>query len=246
MQQESVNKRIIRDFYRRAVAQGDLAFAEEIIADEYIQHSKAVKPGKAGLLEALAYMKQMPKPANPSKPFLRLIADGDYVVTNMCFTWGGKQKVVVDLFWFQNGKVAEHWDAMQDEPETTLNGNALMDGPLPNEETNLTVVNKERIGAFYEQVFIRHAIGTCSDFVAMDLIQHRSDIANGLYGLTNYLRQTPNWQSVERVLRIIGDGDFVVVQAEGYQEQNPMMFYDIFRLNGGKVVEQWGVQQPVG
>ena len=62
MQQEVINKAIIRDFYRRVVGQGDLAFAEEIIADEYIQHSSSVKPGKAGLMEALSYMKQLPKP----------------------------------------------------------------------------------------------------------------------------------------------------------------------------------------
>ena len=70
MKQEDINKSIVRDFYRRAVSQGDIAFAEEIVADDYIQHSSAVKPGKAGLLEALNYMKQMPKPATTSTPRL--------------------------------------------------------------------------------------------------------------------------------------------------------------------------------
>ena len=131
MQQHEINKSIIRDFYRRAVGQGDIAFAEEIISDEYIQHSMQVKPGKAGLLEALRYMKQMPKPATITAPFMRLIAEGEYVVTNMSFGWGGKQKIVVDLFRFENEKVAEHWDAIQDQPETSRNTNAMMDGPLP-------------------------------------------------------------------------------------------------------------------
>ena len=234
MQQESINKAIIRDFYRRTVSQGDLAFAEEIIADDYIQHSSAVKPGKAGLMEALAYMKQMPKPANPSKPFLRLIAEGDYVVTNMCFVWGGKQKVVVDLFRFQDGKVAEHWDAMQDEPDTSLNGNAMMDGPLPNEEVEQAASNKKLIHALYEQVFINRDTGNCSDFVATDLIQHIPEVSNGLVGLMDYLRQQPGQWSVEKVHRIIGEGDFVVIQSSGQWEQKPTMFYDVFRLNTGK------------
>ena len=245
MQQESINKTIIRDFYRRTVSQGDLAFAEEIIADDYIQHSSAVKPGKAGLMEALAYMKQMPKPVNPPKPFLRLIAEGDYVVTNMCFAWDGKQKVVVDLFRFQDGKVAEHWDAMQDEPETSQHGNAMMDGPLPKEDVEQTVINRKQVSGFYEQVFANQTIDACSDFCASDLIQHIPEIDNGLYGLMDYLRQQPNQWSVEKVHLIVCEGDFVVVHSEGHWQQNPAMFFDVFRLSDGKIVEQWGVRQLI-
>jgi predicted SnoaL-like aldol condensation-catalyzing enzyme len=120
--QTNIHKSLIRDFYRRAVNQGDLAFADQLIADNYIQHSPALKPGKGGLMEALQLMKQMPKPAATSTPFFRLIAEGDFVVTNLSFDWGGKQKVVVDLFRFENGKVIEHWDAVQDEPATSANG----------------------------------------------------------------------------------------------------------------------------
>ena len=246
MQQESINKSIIRDFYRRAVGQGDLAFAEEIIADNYIQHSTSVKPGKAGLLEALGYMKQLPKPATTVTPFFRLIAEGDYVVTNMSFDWGGQQKVVVDLFRFQNGKVAEHWDAVQNQPETTENGNALMDGSLPNEAGDQTAMNKALVRTFYEQVFINQQIEDCTAFVAPNLIQHIPEIANGLTGLMDYLRRQPDEWSIEQVHQIIGEGDFVVVRAEGHQQNKPTMFYTIFRLSDSKIVEQWGVWQLVG
>ncbi|WP_020601866.1 nuclear transport factor 2 family protein [Spirosoma spitsbergense] len=245
MQQESINKAIVRDFYRRAVSQGDLAFAEEIIANDYIQHSLAVKPGKAGLLEALGYMKQMPKPATPAKPFLRLIAEGDYVVTNMSFDWGGKQKVVVDLFRLQDGKVAEHWDAMQDEPESTVNGNSMMDGSLPVDDDKQTFTNKKLVRTLYEQVFINRDTNTCHDLVATDLIQHIPEVSNGLVGLMDYLRQQPDQWSVEKVHHIIGEGDFVVVQSSGRWEQKPTMFYDVVRLSDGKVVEQWGVRQRI-
>jgi predicted SnoaL-like aldol condensation-catalyzing enzyme len=245
MQQESTNKATIRDFYQRVVGQGDLAFAEEIIADDYKQHSSSIKPGKAGLMEALVYMKQLPKPATTIKPFLRLIAEGDYVVTNMSFDWGGQQKVVVDLFRFQDGKVAEHWDAIQDQPESAINGNSMMDGPLPIDDAELALVNKKFVSAFYEQVFINRDISACRDFVATDLIQHIPEVDNGLAGLMDYLRQQPDRWSVEKMHRIIGEGDFIVVQSSGYWEQKPAMFYDVFRLNDGKLVEQWGVRQPV-
>ena len=243
MQQEAKNKAIILDFYRRAVGQGDLAFAEAIIADNYIQHSKAVKPGKAGLLEALAYLKQMPKPTTITKPFMRLIAEGDYVVTNMAFSWGDKQKAVVDIFRFQDGKVAEHWDAMRDEPDTSLNGNAVMDGPLPVGDAGLTVRNKHIVGEFYEQVFVKRQLDALPNFVLPSLIQHIPEIANGLTGLRDYLQQKAGQYSIEKVHQIIGEGDFVIVQSEGKWLHKPGIFYDIFRVDSGKIVEMWGVRQ---
>src|SRR5882762_4912086 len=77
METLSSNKEIVLDFWKRAIGQGNLEVAEQRIAEDYIQHSASGKPGKAALLEALAMLKQMPKPENPPKPFMRIIADGD-------------------------------------------------------------------------------------------------------------------------------------------------------------------------
>ena len=243
MQQEAINKSIIRDFYRRTVSQGDIEFAKEIIADDYIQHSPMVKPGKAGLLEALAYMKQMPQPATTTKPFMRLLAEGEYVVTNMSFEWGGKQKAVVDIFRFRNGQVAEHWDAIQDQPETSPNGHAMMDGAVETEDIDLTETNKKRVSEFYQRVFIKKQLEALPDFVSPDLIQHHPDIANGLAGLSDYLHHQSSHLSIKKVNLIIGEGNFVVVQLEGKLAEKSGTFYNIFRLSHGKIVEQWSVNQ---
>lgn len=243
MQQEAINKSIIRDFYRRAVGQGDLDFAKTIIADDYIQHSPMVKPGKEGLLEALAYMKQIPRPASTSAPFLRLIAEGDYAVTNMSFGWGDKQKVVVDLFKCRDGQVIEHWDAIEDQPETTRNGNPMMNGPLPSEDNSLVRINKAIVTKFYEQVFIKHQFDELPESATADFIQHVPEIENGIAGLITYLRDSSNHVIIEKVGHVIGEGDFVVVQAEGKVGERRATFYSIFRLSEGKVVEQWGVKQ---
>lgn len=243
MQQEIINKSIVRDFYQRAIGQGDLAFASQIIADNYVQHSPAVKPGKAGLLEALAYMKQMPKPATTASPFMRLIAEGDYVVTNLRFIWGDKQKAVIDIFRLAGGQLAEHWDAIQDQPETTLNGHILMDGPMPVDGNYSAETNKTIVRDLYQRVFMSQQLEALSDFVAYDLSQHKPKIANGLTGLNEYLKQELEHFAVEKIQLVIGEGDFVFVQSAGKLEQKPTMFYDVFRLSSGKVVEQWGLDQ---
>jgi predicted SnoaL-like aldol condensation-catalyzing enzyme len=244
MQSNMVNKSIIRDFYRRAVGQGDIAFAETILADDYLQHSPALKPGKAGVLEALQYLKQMPKPANPSKPFLRLIAEGEYVVANLRFDWGGKSRVVVDLFRLRDGIIAEHWDAVQDQPETTVNGNAMMDGPEEAEDLDLTEQNKRIAGECYQRVFVDKQLDALADYVRPDLIQHIPPIDNGLSGLREYLSRPPDQLSIRKLHRIIGEGNFVAIQSEGQLARKTHVFYTIFRLRGGKIVEHWGIQQP--
>lgn len=243
MQKETLHKSLIRDFYRRAVAQGDIAFAEQLIADNYSQHSSALKPGKAGVLEALNLMKQMPKPVSTTAPFMRLIAEDEYVITNLSFDWGGKQKVVVDLFRFENGQVAEHWDAVQDQPEKTANGNAMMDGPLPIEDATLTAINKKNAVELYQRVFIDKQVQALSEFVADDLIQHNPDIATGLAGLHSYLDSATLF--ISKIHRAIGEGDFVVIQAEGQLAGKPTMVYEILRFDHGKIVEQWTVKSRI-
>ncbi|KAA9355351.1 hypothetical protein F0P93_09505 [Larkinella humicola] len=243
MQNTDYNKSIIRDFYRRTVANGDLDYAEQIIADDYIQHSLMVKPGKAGLLEALKAMQQIPKPPASAKPFMRLIAEDEYVVTNLRFEFGGKQMVVVDLFRLRSGQVIEHWDAVQQQPETTLNGHSMMDGTVEIEAIEATEANKKFVEVFCQRVLIERNIETLSDYVTSDLIQHKPEIANGRDGLWQYLHQKGGDFAIHKVLQIIGEGQFVVVQSEGQLDQKPVTFYDVFRLIQGKIVEQWGVQQ---
>lgn len=245
MKQIELNKSIIRDFYRRVVAGGDLDYADQLIADDYIQHSTTVKPGKAGLLEALRYMRQMPKPAAPTRPLMRLIAEDDYVVTNLSFAIGGKQKAVVDLFRLRDGQLVEHWDAVEDQPEKSLNGNSMLDGPVEIEDVAFTAENKALAGEFFQGVWVNRDLKLLPEYVAADLIQHQPDMANEREGLEHYLRQKADRLVIEKIGRIIGDGNFVVIQSEGQVDQKPCAFYHIFRLRERKIVEQWTVKQMI-
>lgn len=243
MQQEQTNKTIIRDFYRRAVGQGDIAWAETIIANDYIQHSTYVKPGKRGLLESLEQLKQMPKPVSTTPPFMRLIAEGDMVVTNMSFSWGGKQKAVVDVFRLKDGKIAEHWDVMQDQPDYSRNGRALLDGPQPAEAPEQTGSNKALVAQLYPNVFVGTLGAVPLEGIDQEVQQHCPDIADGWEGLRAYLREPTNRPVVDTVHRLIAEGNFVVVHAEGRQHNQAVALVDIFRMQEGKIVEQWRIKQ---
>lgn len=242
MQQQSINKSVIRDFYCRALGEGDVTFLERVVADDYFNHSRMAKPGKAGLIEAVRYMKTIPKPVNPARPFLRLIAEGDYVATNLSFDWAGKRKAVVDIFRFRDGLLAEHWDAVEEQPDTSLNGRPLMDGPAEIEDLPSTAANKNTATAFFQTVLASGKPEALASFVATDLVQHNPLITDGLTGLADYLQRHPGTWWGRRACLVISEGNFVVIQSESQPGDEPAMRYDVFRLDGGKIAEQWGVK----
>ena len=80
-----------------------------------------MKDGKAGLRDAIEYLKSLPKPKEEDKsPIILAIADGDYVMLLLDLSFMGKHLLVADLFKVIDGKIVEHWDAIQD-----ITGNAM-------------------------------------------------------------------------------------------------------------------------
>jgi predicted SnoaL-like aldol condensation-catalyzing enzyme len=56
------------------------------------------------------------------------VSDGDLVMVHGRYTgWGPKPMIAVDIFRLKEGKVAEHWDVMQEEVSAanTTSGNPM-------------------------------------------------------------------------------------------------------------------------
>ena len=119
------NKKNAVAFYRTAYEGDPKAAISKYVGDQYIQHNPDVKDGLNGFIE---YFERMAKEyPDKSIEFVRCIGEGDLVALHTHQTWpGNDQYVTMDFFRFDaNGKICEHWDAIQQIPENSANNNTM-------------------------------------------------------------------------------------------------------------------------
>lgn len=106
-------KQFIADFYREFFNEHDVKSAEKYVAEDYIQHNPGVKQGRAALMEAFA--KRFVIDPEFHVEIHRIILEDDFVAVYLKnVNAEGKTRVrVVDIYHIENGKLAEHWDVLQ-------------------------------------------------------------------------------------------------------------------------------------
>jgi len=119
------NKKNAIAFYQTAYEGNPKKAVEKYIGEEYIQHNPDVADGMQGFIDYFERM-QVEYP-DKSIEFVRCIAEGNLVALHTHQTWPGNDEyVTMDFFRFdENGKICEHWDAMQRIPENSANPNKM-------------------------------------------------------------------------------------------------------------------------
>lgn len=90
----------------------DYAKAVEYWSEGYIQHSAHIPPGRDGLFNLV---RNAPAALHYENDLI--MAEGDYVMLHGRFTENGRPRawVAADVVRMENGRLAEHWDVLQDE-----------------------------------------------------------------------------------------------------------------------------------
>ncbi|MBR0873231.1 ester cyclase [Bradyrhizobium tropiciagri] len=109
--------------------------------------------------------------------------------------------------------------------------------------------NKKVVLAFYETAFRGAPERAASEYAGATYIQHNPRVADGTQGFVAFVRglltSFPDMKLM--IKRVIAEDDLVVTHAHIVKipGEPGLAVVDIFRVEGGKVVEHWDVVEPV-
>lgn len=212
--------------------------------NKYIQHNLGVADGLAGfgaLLQAL--------PPNSAKVnTVRVFQDGDFVFAHTEYDFFGP-KIGFDIFRFEDGKIVEHWDNLQETAKPNPSNHTMIDGATELKDLNKTEANKVLVQNFVEDILVNGKMEKLAGYFDGDnYTQHNPNIPDQLSGLGTTLGELAKqgvFLKYDKIHRVLGEGNFVLVVSEGHFGKNRNAFYDLFRVENGKIAEHWDTIEEI-
>jgi predicted SnoaL-like aldol condensation-catalyzing enzyme len=215
-----------------------------INANKYTQHNLQVEDGLAGFGKLL---QQLP-PNSAKVNTVRVFEDGNFVFAHTEYNFFGP-KIGFDIFRFEAGKIVEHWDNLQTTAAPNPSGHTMIDGATTVTDPDKTAANKTLVQSFVDDILVNgHMEKLAGYFNGDHYIQHNPLIPDQLSGLGKALEAwakqgiTMKYDTIHTVL---GEGNFVLVVSEGHLAGKHSSFYDLFRVENGKIAEHWDTIEEI-
>lgn len=228
----------------KSIETGDSGPIACVNPNKYIQHNLAVADGLQGFGELL---RQLP-PNSAKVKTVRVFQDGDYIFAHTDYNFFGP-KIGFDIFRFEENKIVEHWDNLQETAPANPNGHTMIDGPTESRDIDKTEYNKTLIRLFVEEILINGKMEKLAGYFDEDnYIQHNPQIGDGLSGLGTALKGMAKQgitMKYDKIHKVLGEGNFVLVVSEGRFAGCHTSFYDLFRMESCKVAEHWDTIETI-
>ncbi|MFM8911529.1 MAG: hypothetical protein ACKOE6_01265 [Flammeovirgaceae bacterium] len=228
----------------KSVETGDSVPVSYINPNKYIQHNLGVADGLAGFG---ALLSQLP-PNSARVNTIRAFQDGDFVFTHTEYNFFGP-KIGFDIVRFEDGKIVEHWDNLQETAKPNPSGHTMIDGSTELKDLDKTESNKTLVRNFVDDILVNGRMEKLAGYFDGDnYIQHNPNIPDQLSELGATLEALGKqgiFSKYDKIHRVLGEGNFVLVVSEGHFGKDHNAFYDLFRVENGKIAEHWDVIEPM-
>lgn len=228
----------------KAIETGESVPVGVIDPNSYTQHNLGIADGLEGFGAALA---QLP-PGSARANTVRVFEDGEFVFAHTDYDFFGP-KIGFDIFRFEGGRIVEHWDNLQTTAGPSPSGRSMIDGPTEATDLDKTEANKALVRRFVEDILVNGKLDRLGGYFDGDAyLQHNPHIADNLTGLGAALQAMAEagvTMKYDRIHRILGEGNFVLVTSEGSYAGEHTSFYDLFRVEEGKIAEHWDVIETI-
>ncbi|MEO8068560.1 MAG: nuclear transport factor 2 family protein [Flavobacteriales bacterium] len=237
------NKQMAADLIR-SIETGDHVPIAYINPEKYIQHNLMAADGLAGFGEL---MKMLP-PGGAKAKVVRAFQDGDYALVHAQYDFFGP-KAGFDIFRFEDGRIVEHWDNLQEIAAPNPSGHTQFDGPTEATDVEKTETNKTLVRDFLQNILVEGKMEKLAGYFDGDnYTQHNTMIGDGLSGLGSALQALTKQgitMKYDKIHMVLGEGNFVLAASEGTFGGKPTVFYDLFRVQSGKIAEHWDTIETV-
>lgn len=234
----------------RTFATGDTETAARLLDENYIQHNLAYGTGEAAFLGSVEYLASAPVKTTVNN--IRAFEDGDYVFLQTVYNFAGAgEQVAFDIFRFdEDGEIAEHWDnlaPLADQPNPS--GRTQIDGALEITGLDKTEENRQLVKNFLYDVMQGNNPDKTADYFDGDTyLQHNTAIADGVSGLNaalSALAQQGIQMIYDETHMVLAQGNYVLAVSEGTYGGAPTSYYDLWRVENGKIAEHWDVMETI-
>lgn len=230
-------------------ATGDTETARGLLAPGYIQHNLAYGTGADAFIGSVSYFGSAPVKTTVNN--IRAYEDGDKVFLQTVYNFAGMgEQVAFDIFRFDaDGRIAEHWDNLAAKADPNPSGRTQIDNVAPVKDFEKTEANRELVRDFLYDVMQGNNPQKTPDYFDGDTyIQHNTGIADGLSGLgaaLAALAEAGVQMIYTTVHQVLAQGNYVLAVSEGTFGGAPTSYYDLWRVENGKIAEHWDVMETI-
>jgi predicted SnoaL-like aldol condensation-catalyzing enzyme len=263
----AANKRLAFDMWRAIVNAGHVELADDLLKEDYIQHSPILPTGRVAfkqIFSAVPRLDQIPDQVTP--PLVAMLAEGDLVVMAMREelpnpnSEGIYTSTHFNLFRIEDGRLAEHWHSVQGVPGTELPF-AGEGGPLPvtglrrNDQAGLLVSETDALTANKQLVFdlwravVENGRNAAEPYLGLNYAEHNPcpTAGGGDFRAFSDPRADTRGRVIDAPLvALVAQGDLVVL-VQALEHPDPRRkgasytstWFDMFRIADGKIAEHW-------
>ena len=229
----------------KGIETGDPASVSVVNEEKYIQHNPQTHEGSEGL----AVLFERLSKTSPRVNIVRVFEDGDFVFAHTEYDFTTRN-IGFEVFRFENGQAVEHWDNIQMRKGPNDSGHSMVDGATEVADLEKTDSNRSTIVSFVENVLIQGNIEKLNTYLNQECyVEHNPSLDDNLVNLKSVLSSLDNDCSVsikyKKCHRVLAEGNFVLSVCEGYVNQIPSSFYDLYRLDNGIIVEHWDTTEAI-
>ena len=229
-------------------ATGDTEKAASLLAEGYIQHNLAYGTGRDAFVDSVAWLASAPVKTTVNNK--RAFEDGDKVFLQTVYNFAGAgEQVAFDIFRIdEDGLIAEHWDNLATKADPNPSGHTQIDGTIEKKAVDKEETRKV-VASFVGDVLRgENPDKLTSYFDGDNYIQHNTGIADGLSGLSAAMAALAK-QGIQMIYNkthyVLADGNYGLAVSEGTFGGTPTTYYDLFRVEDGKIAEHWDVMETL-